>query len=187
MDLYSLLKLVHVAAAVFWVGGASVLTLLVVILLNRGDDKATMTGVSYVALMGNRVFAPTGMLAIATGLGLAWLGGWFPQAWTLLAVGIVACTFVLGAAVLGPTCERAVKLWQDGDLPGAMALGRRTLRLVALDLGAQWAIISLMVLKPGWADASLAVPAALILVGVAASRWRGAPAATPVAPAAQEA
>jgi hypothetical protein len=183
MDLYSLLTLVHVGAAIFWVGGASVLTLLVVILLNRGDDQATMTGVSYVALLGNRVFAPTGMLAIASGLGLAWLGGWFPQAWTLIAVAIVACTFVLGAAVLGPTCERATRVWQDGDLPAAMVLGRRVLRLVALDLGAQWAIISLMVMKPGWTDASLAVPATLMLLGLGVSRWRAAPAA----PSAQEA
>lgn len=183
MDLYSVLKLVHVGAAIFWVGGASVLTLLVVILLNRGDDEATMTGVSYVALLGNRVFAPLGLLAIASGLGLAWLGGWFPQAWTLIAVAVVACTFALGAAVLGPTCERAVKVWQDGDLPAAMTLGRRVLRLVVLDLGAQWAIISLMVLKPGWTDASLAVPAVLVLLGLAASRRRGAPAA----PVAQEA
>ncbi len=183
MDLYSLLKLLHVAAAVFWVGGASVLTLLVVILLCRGDDEATMTGVSYVGLLGNRVFAPTGLVAIASGLLLGWLGGWFPQAWTLLAVAIVACTFVLGATVLGPTCERAVKVWQGGDLPGAMTLGRRVLRLVALDLGAQWAIISLMVMKPGWTDPSLAVPAALILVGLGAARGRAAP----PAPAPQEA
>lgn len=180
MDPYLVLKLVHVAAAVAWVGGASVLTLLVAILLGRGDDEATMTGVSHVALLGNRVFAPLGLVAIATGLGLGWLGGWLWEAWTVLAVAIVACTFTLGATVLGPSCEAAVRTWRDGDLSAAVALGRRTLRLVALDLGAQWGIIALMVLKPGWADPSLAVPAALILAGVVVALRR--PAAAPAAP-----
>lgn len=181
MDLYPLLKLTHVAAAILWVGGASVLTLLVTLLMRRGDDRATMAGVSYVALLGQRVFAPTGMLAILSGLSLAWLGGWFPAAWTLIAVAIVAGTFVLGAAILGPACERAVATWAAGDLPAAMGQGRRVLRLVALDLGAQWSIIALMVLKPGWTDPALAVPAALILLGAAVA-WRG-----PAAPAAQPA
>ena len=112
MDPYLILKFVHVAMAILWVGGASILTLLVVILLSRGDDEATMTGVSYVALLGNRVFAPVGLATIASGLTLGWLGGWFWPAWTVLAIAIVACTFVLGAAVLGPTCERSVTTWE---------------------------------------------------------------------------
>ena len=65
--------------------------------------------------------------------------------------------------------------------PGAVALGRRVLRLVALDLGAQWAIIALMVMRPGWADASLAVPAGLVFAGVVVALRR------PAAPAAQAA
>lgn len=183
MDIYLLLKLVHVALAVLWVGGASVMTILVVVLLARGDDEATMAGVSHVGLLGNRVFAPTGLVTIVTGLALGWLGGWFWQAWTVLAIGIVACTFVLGAAVLGPTCERAVKVWKGGDLAGAMALGRRTLRLVAIDLGAQWAIIALMVLKPGWADPALAVPALLLLAGIGVALRRPATALSSGQPA----
>lgn len=182
MEPYLLLKFVHVAMAIGWVGGASVLTLLTVILLNRGDDQATMTGVSYVALLGNRVFAPLGLATIVTGLTLGWLGGWFWAAWTVLAIAIVAGTFVLGAMVLGPTCEKAVAIWQEGDLPEAMTLGRKVLRLVALDLGAQWAIISLMVLKPGWADPALVVPALLVAAGLTVALRR--PAASSAAQAA---
>ena len=167
MDPYLLLKSLHVALAILWVGGASILTLLVVILMGRGDDEATMTGIFHVALLGNRVFAPAGMATIASGLALGWLGGWDWDAWTVLAIAIFACTFVLGAAVLGPTCERAVKTWKAGDLAGATAIGRRVLRLVAIDRGAQWAIIALMVMKPGWTDPALAVPAASLLVGLA--------------------
>lgn len=180
MDLYLILKLVHVACAIVWVGGASVLTLLVAVLLGRGDDDATMAGVSYVALLGNRVFAPIGLVTIATGLTLGWLGGWFPQAWTVLAMVMVACTFLLGALVLGPACDRAVKTWKAGDMPAAMALGRRVLRLVAVDLGAQWGIISLMVAKPGWTDPAVGLPALLVAVGLlAALRRPAAPAPRP--------
>lgn len=181
MDLYLLLKFLHVAMAIVWVGGASILTLLLVILMKRGDDQASLTAMSYMGLLGNRVFAPVGGVTILSGLVLAWLGGWFPMAWTLLAPAIVACTFVLGATVLGPTGERIVKLWQAGDTAGAMTASRKLMRLVALDLGAQWAIIALMVMKPGWTDAALAVPAALILAGLAVALRR------PVAPQTQAA
>jgi hypothetical protein len=103
---------------------------------------------------------------ILTGLVLAWLGGYGFAAWTVLAVLIVAVTFTLGAAVLGPTCERTVKLWAEtGDTAAAIGLGRRVLRLVKLDLGGQFAIIALMVLKPGWTDPLLLVPAALLALG----------------------
>lgn len=168
MDPYLLLKFVHVVGAILWVGGASILTLLVVLLDRRGDDAATLTGVSYVALLGNRVFLPLSLLVILTGLGLAWLGGWGFAAWTVLATGIVVATAVLGGAVLGPTTEKAVKVWrEEGDLAQALGLGRRVLRLVKADLGGQFAIIALMVLKPGWTDPMLLVPAAILLGGVA--------------------
>jgi uncharacterized membrane protein len=181
METLLLLKLVHVVGAILWVGGASILTLLVLILDRRGDDAATMTGVSYVALLGNRVFAPLGLLVIATGLLLAWLAGWGLAAWTVLATVIVAATFLLGALVLGPSCERAVRTWEaTGDATGSIPLGRRVLRLVKLDLGGQFAIISLMVLKPGWSDPLLLVPAAILVVGALAF-WRGAPPSTPAA------
>lgn len=167
MDPYLLPKSLHVALAILWLGGASILTLLVVILMARDDDEATMTGLSYMGLLGNRVFAPIAMATIASGLTLGWMGGWFWAAWTVLAIAIVACTFVLGAAVLGPTGERAVAIWKGGDLASAMTLGRRMLRLVALDLGAQWANIALMVTKPGWSDPMLVLPAAALLIGLA--------------------
>lgn len=174
MDLYLLLKLVHVMGAIVWVGGASILTLLCAVLDRRGDDQATLTGVSYVALLGNRVFAPMGLGVILSGLVLAWLGGYGVAAWTVLAVAVVACTFALGALVLGPTCERTVTLWAEtGDTAAAIGSGRRVLRLVKLDLGGQFAIIALMVLKPGWTDPLLLVPAAILALGGLAYAMHG--------------
>ncbi|EYD74809.1 hypothetical protein Rumeso_03621 [Rubellimicrobium mesophilum DSM 19309] len=176
MELYLLLKFVHVVGAILWVGGAAILTLLVVILDRRGDDRATLTGVSYVGLLGNKVFAPLGMLVILLGLVLAWLGGYGFAAWTVLAAAIVACTFLLGAMVLGPTCERTVRIWEDtGEAALCIGMGRRVLRLVKLDLGGQFAIIALMVLKPGWTDPLLLVPALILALGGFAY-LRGAPA-----------
>jgi hypothetical protein len=54
-------------------------------------------------------------------------------------------------------------------------MGRRILRLVKLDLGGQFSIIALMVLKPGWTDVLLLVPALILAVGVV-GYLRGAPA-----------
>jgi uncharacterized membrane protein len=169
MDLYLLLKLVHILGAIVWVGGASVMTLLVMLLDRKGDDEATLTAVDYLGTLGNRVFAPIGMLTILTGLTLAWLGSWGLAAWTVLAAITVTCTFLLGALVLGPVSGRMVKVWkEEADAAAAMALGRRALRLIKLDLGAQFAIITLMVVKPGWTDPLLVVPAAILGLGILA-------------------
>jgi uncharacterized membrane protein len=182
-QLLLLLKFVHVMGAIVWVGGASILTLLCVILDRRGDDQTTLTGVSYVALLGNRVFVPIGLATIITGLILAWLAGYGFAAWTVLATLIVVCTFLLGGIVLGPTCEKAIKLWQEnGDASAAIGTARSVLRLVKLDLGGQFAIISLMVLKPGWVDPLLLVPTAILALGALAYH-RGAPAQIEAQPA----
>lgn len=183
MDLYLILKLLHVVAAILWVGGASIMTLLVIVLERRGDDEATLGTTAHLSLLGNRVFLPLSLFVIATGLPMAWLGGWGLQAWTVLATLIVVLTAGLGGAVLGPTLDRAVHEWKvEGDTPKAIATGRRLLRLVKLDLGAQFAIISLMVLKPGWTDPALAVPAACVALGVLFFAL-GSPSRTPAVPA----
>lgn len=166
MDLYGLLKLVHIGGAIFWVGGATLMTVLALVLLARRDDRGTLHLMRLLGLAGNRVFLPVGLLVIVTGLVLAWLGGWGFAAWTVLAFATVLGTFALGGAVLGPSLDRAIRLDDEGKAEEALALGRRVVRLVKLDLGGQWAIISLMVLKPGWADPMLLVPALVLVAGV---------------------
>ena len=165
MDLYLLLKLVHIAGAIFWVGGATLMTVLAIVVIARGDDRESLSLMRHFGLAGNRVFLPVSLIVIVTGLVMAWLGGWGFAAWTVLAFATVVCTATLGAAVLGPSLDRAIKLDDEGQPLEAMALGRKVVRLVKLDLGGQWAIIALMVLKPGWTDPLLLVPAALVAVG----------------------
>lgn len=165
MDIYLIFKLVHVVSAVVWVGGATSLSLLAFVVSGRGDDRATLALLSYTAMLGPRLFMPAGLVTLLSGGTLFWIG-WTWEAWIVLALGIVAGTFTLGAAVLGPACERVVKLWEEGDEAGAIVLARKALRLVKFDLAAQFAIVSLMVLKPGaWNDLLLVVPFTLLAYG----------------------
>jgi uncharacterized membrane protein len=183
MDLYLplALKLFHVVGAIVWVGGATVMTIVALLLDRRGDDEATLTATYHFSLLGNRFFLPLSLFVIATGLTLAWLVGTGFAAWAVLSAVIVVGTSVLGGAVLGPTIDRTVHQWKtEGDPASAILTGRRVLRLVKLDLAGQFAIISMMVLKPGWTDPLLLVPAALLALG-ALLYATGAPArATPV-------
>lgn len=174
MDLYGLLKLVHIGGAIFWVGGATLMTVLALLIMARGDDRGTINLMRLLGMAGNKVFLPVGLLVIATGLVLGWLGGWGFSAWTVLAFATVAGTFTLGGAVLGPSLERSIKLDDEGKADEALALGRWVVRLVKLDLGGQWAIIALMVLKPGWTDPMLLVPALILAAGVALFALDGA-------------
>jgi uncharacterized membrane protein len=167
MDPYLLLKFVHVVGAILWVGGATIMTILALILDRRPDGRDLITAINFFALLGNRVFLPLSLLVIVTGLTLAWLGSWGFAAWTVLAAVVVVGTTVLGAAVLGPAVDRAQRLSAEGDVAGALSLGRKVLRLVKIDLGGQFGIIALMVLKPGWSDPMLLVPVAILATGVA--------------------
>jgi hypothetical protein len=94
------------------------------------------------------------------------MGGYGFAAWTVLSAAIVAVTTALGLAVLGPTSGKCVTLWKQGDVAGAARLGRKVMNIVKADLLAQFAIIALMVLKPGWTDPLLLVPAALVALAL---------------------
>jgi uncharacterized membrane protein len=177
MDLFLLLKLVHVLLAILWVGGAAVLTFVIMVVDRDRNDEATLSAVSHMALAGQRIFGPGSMLTILTGLALAWMGGYGFAAWTVLSAAIVAVTTTLGLTVLGPTSGKCVALWKQGDTAGAARLGRKVMHVVKADLLAQFAIIALMVLKPGWTDPLLLVPAALVALALALGLRAPAPVA----------
>lgn len=179
LELSLLLKLVHVVGAILWVGGMTVMTVVILQFDRKGDDKALLTALSHMGLAAQRVFMPLSHVVLVSGALLAWVAGWGLSAWVVLAALLVAVFAPFGILVMGPVFGRAIGLWEGkGDIAGAAPVARKALRLAKVDLAGQFAIVSLMVLKPGWTDPLLLVPALVLALGALAyHRGAAAPAA----------
>ncbi len=75
-DWYGVFKVIHVLAAIVWLGGAAALTL-TGIRAERAKDKAQIMGIAKQAeWLGTRIFTPASLVVLAMGLALMHKGGW---------------------------------------------------------------------------------------------------------------
>ena len=69
-DWYAFFKWVHVTGAVLWVGGGLTLTILA-LRAERSSEPAEMAMIArQAAFVGERVFAPVGLLVLLAGIGM---------------------------------------------------------------------------------------------------------------------
>ncbi len=83
---YALLKALHVAAMVIWIGGMLAVALGPSDRLRRWDRLVT---------------TPAMLLALACGIGLAMTGGWFPARWLVVKLGFVLVLAALHGVLAG--------------------------------------------------------------------------------------
>jgi uncharacterized membrane protein len=170
MDLTSLLKFAHVFAAVLWVGGGFTMIVAGLLLNGRSTAESQLAVVRAITLLAPRLFIPASVFTLASGVALLFLAGWGWQPFTVLGLVGVLFTAGFGAAVLGPNCERAVRIGDEQGAPAALPILRRTYRLATMDYAVQFAIVFLMVVKPGWQDfAIFAAMAAIIALATLAA------------------
>src|SRR3954469_18756193 len=110
-DWYAFFKWVHVTGAVLWVGGGLTLTILA-LRAERSSDPAEMATIArQAAFVGERVFAPIGLLVL--GVGSAGVGnldrGW-GTSWIVIGLVGYAITVLTGLLVLGPQAKRIGQL-----------------------------------------------------------------------------
>lgn len=166
MDILSFLKLVHVVAAVAWVGGGLAFIVLGNLLMARGDRAAALSVVSLTAPLGNLWFLPSALITLTSGLTLFWLGGWSIDGWSALALVLVAVVFGIGVAVAKPAGERVAALMAGGETGAAMAEATSLMHLSRFDGTCMIAIVALMVLKPSWDDVAVLAGIAGVVAAV---------------------
>lgn len=148
---YAFFKVVHVAGAVVWVGGGFALMILA-LWAERRQDPAEMAQLArQAAFIGERVFAPVGMLVFLAGIAMVinlhW--GW-GTSWIVAGLVGYAITFLTGVLVLGPAAKRIGQLieTQGAEAEETQAAIRRILLVARVDEGVLLLIVALMVLKP---------------------------------------
>ena len=130
MNLEPWLHLAHVAAAIVWLGGGVVLSLVGIRARQSGDLAVLREFARNLSYVGLRVFTPAVIVVLLSGIGLVLLNSEFnfTQLWVLLALGGFILAFLIGAVYLSRSAiqlERAVS--QNADLQAASQALRRWL------------------------------------------------------------
>jgi len=102
-DWYLVFETIHVVAAVVWVGGGSMITLLAW-RASRAKDTAQLLQIGKQAeWLSTRIFVPASLTVLAMGIVLMHKADFsYGEFWTLFGVIGWAVSFVVGAAFLGP-------------------------------------------------------------------------------------
>jgi uncharacterized membrane protein len=150
---YEWLKTAHVLAAVMWVGGNVMLTLLGLMTIGLRDPIRLAQFAKQGAFLGSTYFPPLSLMVVGLGFGLVENGDWgYDPTWVQIGIAGWVASFLLGAGYLGPQARKlARRLEQCGpDDADAQSLIGRILLVARLDALLLLFVTFDMVAKP-WA------------------------------------
>ena len=148
---YGLFKAVHVLLAVVWVGGGVSIMIHGIRAQRSYDAKEIVTIAQQAAFMGEKVFAPAGLVTFLMGIAMmintSWGWGHF---WVIFGLLGYAATFVVGIAVLSPLAKKiAVSAETNGaEHPETLALIERVMLIARFDVAVLLLVVLDMVTKP---------------------------------------
>jgi uncharacterized membrane protein len=121
---YALFRVVHVSLAVFWVGGGLTLTVIGLKAEGSDDPHEIVTLARWAAFVGERLFAPAGLIVFLMGIAMMINTDWgWGKFWVVAGLVGYALTFVTGIAVLSPQAKRveALSLEKGATAPETIA------------------------------------------------------------------
>jgi uncharacterized membrane protein len=150
-DWYVVFKSIHVLMAVVWVGGGVLLMILAIAAERRSDPGELATVARQAAFVGERVFAPAGLIAFLMGVAMMLNTNWgWGKFWVVAGLIGYAATFVNGVAVLSPMAKRITVLIDEhgATSPEAQAAIQRILLIARIDVAVLLLVVADMVAKP---------------------------------------
>jgi uncharacterized membrane protein len=165
MDWYTLMKFLHVLAAMIWLGGGFTLIILAARAQRDPDPAALIRFADTTMPLGNLLFVPAALLVLLSGLAMAWFWTGFSDAWIVLALAGYATSLSLGAVIVKPRSDRlAAKVKQEGPTPATAAATANLLRIGRFDYTIMILVVVDMVFKPTWQDLPLLLGMAIVAV-----------------------
>jgi uncharacterized membrane protein len=148
---FALFKAVHVVFALVWVGGGVLLTILALVAERSNDPEEMVTVARQAAFVGERVFAPAGMVVFVMGVAMLINTdlGW-GRFWVVVGLIGYAVTFFTGIAVLAPLAKRInASITEHGPThPASIALINKILLIARIDVAVLLIVVLDMVTKP---------------------------------------
>ena len=153
MSFDELLKIIHIAFAMVWVGG----TVGIIIHAMRAMSSATGEGAQLQFLRQSRVM---GRVFMVSGIVVALVGTWlviridawgFDQFWISFAYAVVIASALLGMFFYTPNNRKMIAMAEGGDTTSDAfrKLGRTVGQVAMLEAAFLIAVIWAMVVKPG--------------------------------------
>jgi uncharacterized membrane protein len=148
---YSTFKTVHVLAAIIWIGGGALLTILGGVAVRKNDPIEMATVARQAALVGEKLFAPAGIVVVAMGVAMMANTNWgWGKFWIVAGLVGYAITFITGVAVLSPLAKKLVATTEEKGVehPDTIALVKRLLLIARVDVLMLVLVVVDMVVKP---------------------------------------
>jgi len=148
---YSLFKAVHVLGAVIWVGGGVSLMIHAIRGQRAYKPEDIVTVAKQAAFMGEKVFAPVGLVTFLMGIAMmintSWGWGHF---WIVVGLIGYASTFVVGIAILSPLAKKIDESAEKNGPthPETIALIERIMLIARGDVAVLMLVVLDMVTKP---------------------------------------
>jgi len=149
---FGVFKLVHVAFAIFWVGGGLLLTALALRAERANDPEDLATIARQATFVGQNMFAPASGVVLAMGIAMVINSPAVGFGTTFVIIGLVgfAISFVTGIAVLSPRAKRLVGLFDTvgAAAPETQAAIREILLISRVDIAVLLIVVADMLMKP---------------------------------------
>src|SRR5438477_8552592 len=145
---YSLFKAVHVLFAVIWVGGGVSIMIHAIRAQAARDPGGIVTVAKQAAFMGEKVFAPVGLVTFLMGIAMmintSWGWGHF---WIVAGLIGYASTFIVGIALLSPLAKKVDESAEKNGAthPETLALIERVMLIARFDVAVLMLVIVDMV------------------------------------------
>lgn len=148
---YAAFKAVHVTFAVVWVGGGVSLMIHAIRAQAAKDPDGIVTVAKQAAFMGEKVFAPVGLVTFLMGIAMMVNTNWgWGHFWVVIGLIGYASTFIVGVAVLSPLAKKIDESAErNGPThPETMALIDRIMLIARFDVAVLVLVVVDMVTKP---------------------------------------
>ena len=148
---YAFFKWIHVTFAVIWIGGGALLTILGLAAQRSGDPREVVTVARQAAFVGEKLFAPAGLLVFLMGIAMMINTDWgWGKFWIDAGLVGYAATFVTGLALLGPQAKRIEALAGEKgpEHPETLAAIDRILLIARFDVAVLMLVVADMITKP---------------------------------------
>lgn len=152
MNIYEIYVLFHIAGAVIWVGSSTYLAITSRRVLARNDDSEVKGFMADASFLGPRLFIPISLITVVFGVLAVIEGDWgFDQPWVSAGLGMFILSFILGAGFVKPRIDKLDAMGSDIAVsdPGYRKVVDQVMLISRIELAFLWAIIAVMVIKPG--------------------------------------
>lgn len=152
VNAYTVLKTIHVMAAVIWVGGAVTVNILGTRAIRAGPGAQAVAFARDTEWMGTHIYFPSSLIVLLFGI-LTALNAHYSlaSAWLLLGIVGIVLTALTGSLFLGPELKRIAGIAEQRgfDDPEGKRRLARLVSIARIDLLVLLLVVVDMVLKPG--------------------------------------